>query len=456
MTNSLPPIQVLLAERAVPRYTSYPTAPHFSDTVDAGHYEAWLADIAPDASLSLYLHVPFCRQLCHYCGCHTKAVLRAEPVAAYAENLAREIALVASHSGGRRVARIHWGGGTPALLGEETLRRLYASLDTAFDLSGITEHAIELDPRYVTPWLARILAELGVDRASLGVQDVSPDVQAAIGRPQPFEVVRHAADCLREAGIAAINVDLMYGLPRQTVGDVRRSAEATATLAPARIALFGYAHVPWFKPHQRRIDDAALPGAAERLAQAETARSVLVDQGYCPVGIDHFARPDDELAQAARAGRLRRNFQGYTADSCATLIGLGASAIGRLPQGFVQNAGDVGGYGRAMASGRPATRRGLVLAAEDRLRAALIERVMCDLAVDVADFRPLAAVAGVPCDLAALADRDALLPLEAHGLVETVGTRLSVTPAGRPFVRLAAAAFDAYIDRSGVRHSQAV
>lgn len=450
------PGQILLAERAVPRYTSYPTAPHFSAAVTGADYEAWLAALAPDDTLSIYLHVPFCRALCHYCGCHTKAVLRPEPVAQYAELLAREIGWLAGHAGSRRVTRIHWGGGTPAMLGEETLRRLAAALDAAFDLSDLVEHAIELDPRYVTPWLARTLAEIGVTRASLGVQDLAPEVQVAIGRVQPFELVRHAADCLREAGVLALNADLMYGLPRQTVAEVRRSAEAVAGLGVDRIALFGYAHVPWFKTHQRLIDEATLPGAAERLTQAETAREVLTGHGFAEIGIDHFARPHDELAIAARAGRLHRNFQGYVADDSTAIIGFGASAIGRLPQGFVQNAGDVGGYGRAVAAGRPATARGLVLTAEDRLRAAVIERLMCDLAVDLSAFAPLADAAGLPSDLATLADPDLIAMLAGAGFIETTATQLYVTPAGRPFVRLAASAFDCYLRHGGARHSRAV
>jgi oxygen-independent coproporphyrinogen III oxidase len=442
-----------LAERAVPRYTSYPTAPHFTPAIGASIYARWLAALDPGATLSLYLHVPFCRALCHYCGCHTKAVLRPEPVEAYAERLTEEIALVAARCGSRRVVRIHWGGGTPGMLGEEALRRIVEALDAHFDLAGLVEHAIELDPRYVTPWMARTLGDIGVNRASLGVQELSETVQVAIGRVQPFELVRHAVDCLREAGIEQINLDLMYGLPHQTVADVRRTAALAITLAPQRIALFGYAHVPWFKPHQRLIDEHALPGVSDRLAQAETARRTLICLAYRPVGIDHFALPDDDLAIAAEAGRLRRNFQGYTADACDALIGFGVSAIGRLPQGYVQNARDLAGYSRAVAAGSPATVKGVAFDADDRLRGRIIEQLMCTFSVD------LDRVMLDDGSTVAFTDDDALARLSelvAQALVKVHGRTVTVTERGRPFVRIVASMFDAYLQRAQARHSIAV
>jgi oxygen-independent coproporphyrinogen III oxidase len=233
-----------LAERAVPRYTSYPTAPHFSAAVGAQTYAEWLAALPDTAKLSLYLHVPFCTKLCLYCGCTTKAVRRRPPVVAYAEYLGREIELLGAVIGGRPVVHLHWGGGTPSILGAEILVDLVDRLGRTFDLSNITEHAIELDPRRVTSRLAVALGRIGITRASFGAQDFSPHVQQAIGRVQPFEQVEAAVDAVRAVGIANINIDLMYGLPRQTVGDVIRSAELAASLAPSRIALFGYAHVP--------------------------------------------------------------------------------------------------------------------------------------------------------------------------------------------------------------------
>ncbi|MEZ5785233.1 MAG: oxygen-independent coproporphyrinogen III oxidase, partial [Xanthobacteraceae bacterium] len=409
-----------LAERNVPRYTSYPTAPHFTAEVDSSTYAGWLAALPLDATLSLYLHVPYCSEICRYCGCHTKATRRSEPLDVYAEALTAEIGLVASATATRRVLQIHWGGGTPSILGPERLSRIVQELAAHFDLSGLLEHAIELDPRQVTPSLATALADIGITRASLGVQEFSRHVQEAIGRVQPYETVRAAADALRCAGIARINLDLMYGLPGQTICDIEAAIDLAVSLRPARLALFGYAHVPWFKANQKLIDGAALPGPAERIEQARAAARRLTGHGYVAVGLDHFALPDDELAVAAQGGQLKRNFQGYTTDLADALIGLGASAIGRLPQGFMQNAVDIAGYLRTISQGSFATVKGIAVSADDELRAAIIERLMCDLAVDLETpaLRPAGGQADAftdeLADLAALADA---------GLIEIEGRR---------------------------------
>jgi oxygen-independent coproporphyrinogen-3 oxidase len=447
-----PVSSLILAERAVPRYTSYPTAPHFSPKVDGDVMAAWLAELPASATLSLYLHIPFCRSMCTYCGCHTKVVRKAEPVDAYVETLLREIDLIAAATPARRVTHIHWGGGTPSLLGPERLHRLVGRLARRFDFSSLAEHAIELDPRTVDAELTRALAEVGVNRASLGVQDLNDHVQRAIGRVQPFAVLERCVGLLRNAGIQAVNFDLMYGLPGQTEDDVRRSCTQSASLGPTRFAIFGYAHVPWFKSHQRLIDASTLPGAAERIAQADVAAATLATLGYEAIGLDHFARPDDPMAIAARNGTLRRNFQGYTTDLADALVGLGASSIGRLPQGYVQNAPDVAGWRRAIEAGRPACVRGVGFTADDRLRADAIERLMCDFALD---FGSLAQER--TGDEAAL--DDALPELErlaGDGVVELSGRSLRVTDRGRPFVRLAAATFDAYLHAGAARHSVAV
>jgi oxygen-independent coproporphyrinogen-3 oxidase len=360
---------LILAERAVPRYTSYPTAPHFIASIGPPDATRWLADLRDDASLSLYLHVPYCAAICNYCGCNTKAIRREAPLDDYVATLEAEIDLVASATSARRVAHIHWGGGTPSLLGPERLSRLAAKIASRFDVAHLVEHAIELDPRTVDEALVEALAAMGVTRASLGVQDFNEHVQREIGRMQSFEVVERAVRLLRGVGIAAINLDLMYGLPHQSEEDVRRTASLAAGLKPSRLAIFGYAHVPWFKAHQRLIDAAALPGASERLAQADTARRTLEARGYVAIGLDHFALPGDDLAIAAKAGTLRRNFQGYTTDAADALLPLGASSVGLLPQGFVQNAPDVAGWRRAIEAGSLATVKGFALSNEDRLRA---------------------------------------------------------------------------------------
>ena len=443
MTNML--------ERAVPRYTSYPTAPNFSTAIDAQVYRGWLAALPAEAAFSLYLHVPFCRELCHYCGCHTKATLRDEPIIAYAQHLAEEVALVARHAGRRQVTHIHWGGGTPSILDAGQLTYIVDNLAHHFDLSAVREHAIELDPRYLTEDLAETLRDIGVNRASLGIQDFNEHVQQAAGRIQPFETVKRTVDTLHDVGIDRINIDLMYGLPKQTVADVRRTATLAHSLQPQRVAVFGYAHVPWFRPQQRLIADADLPSSPERLAQAQAAHETLVQCGYRPVGLDHYAKPDDLLV--APNGRVLRNFQGYTDDDADALIGLGASAIGRLPQGFVQNAPAVGNYSRAIASGKLATVKGLELSADDRLRGHIIERLMCDMAVDLDAAE---ASTGVSPDTDFADELESLRPFEDNGSVRIDGRRIQITQQGRPYMRLVAATFDTYLAQAKSRHSVAV
>ncbi|MDR3373266.1 MAG: oxygen-independent coproporphyrinogen III oxidase [Ancalomicrobiaceae bacterium] len=448
-----PEIEARYASLSVPRYTSYPTAPHFSGEIGPEIARGWLSEIPSGEPVSLYLHVPYCRAICHYCGCHTWASLRDGPIEKYAASLTREIELVADIIGTRQpVSHIHWGGGTPSLLPRHSLLSVVAEIGVRFDVLPAAEHAMELDPRTVTPELAATLGEAGITRASLGVQDFDVTVQQAIGRIQPVETVEAAVKALVGAGIEAINFDLMYGLPHQTADGVRATVRQAVALGPHRIALFGYAHVPWFKVHQRLIDEKALPGTMARLELEAVAREALIEAGYQAIGLDHFARADDSLAIAASAQALARNFQGYTTDAAKTLIGLGASSIGRLPSGYVQNIQDVGGWSAAIDSGHLATAKGKQLSLDDRLRGAIIERLMCDFTVDTgAVCRSFgvkqSALSG--CMLAL----DALV---ADGLAEVADCRVSVTDAGRPLVRVVAAAFDAYLARPNARHSVAV
>jgi oxygen-independent coproporphyrinogen III oxidase len=438
-------------ERTAPRYTSYPTAPHFA-SIRANTYASWLGDLQKSDTLSLYLHVPFCQSICLYCGCHTKAVRRSEPVDAYVERLAREIDLVADHTGCRRIVHLHWGGGTPSILGPDRLRNLVARLDVRFDLAAVREHAFELDPRYVTKELAAALADIGVTRASLGVQDLSAHVQQAIGRVQPFSVVQRAVDTLRDIAIHEINIDLMYGLPDQSVHDIRRNVTLVHELKPQRLAVFGYAHVPWIKRHQRLLDEVSLPASAVRFDQATAAHETLTSLGYEPIGLDHYAVPRDSLAVAARARTLRRNFQGYTTDDASALIGIGTSAIGRLPQGYVQNASDTSNYSRAIMSDCFATAKGLVLSTADRIRGRLIEELMCHLECDIGEI--LDEYNGIQ-DLFEQ-ELEALLPFVADGFLRIDGNRIIVEESGRPYLRLIASTFDAYLHNPHVRHSIAV
>ncbi len=443
---------LILAEKSAPRYTSYPTAPHFSPAVGAETATKWLAALPPASALSLYLHVPYCSAICNYCGCHTKAVQRAEPLDAYEDYLAREIDLVARLTPAKRVTDAHWGGGTPSLLGPNRLLRLSRALKDRFEFAPNVEYAIELDPRTVDPALVEALAACGFTRVSLGVQDLNHHVQEAIGRIQPFEVVETAVNLLRGAGIAAINLDLMYGLPEQTLEDVRHSMRLAAELNPSRLAIFGYAHVPWFKVHQRLIDASALPGAAERLQQAAAARRTLAEYGYEAIGLDHFAKPDDPLAVAARSKTMRRNFQGYTTDAADALLPFGVSSIGRLPQGYVQNAPDLGTWRRAIDDGRLPVVKGVAFSVEDLARGAVIEKLMCDFSVDYGAIG--AAFLG---DERAFDDAlPELLQFERDGVITLAGRVVTLTEAGKPFLRLPASAFDAYLKTRAARHSVAV
>jgi len=437
----------------VPRYTSYPTAPHFTDAVDDTTYRRWLETLPTGSSLSLYFHVPFCDSMCWFCGCYTKIVRQNQPVAQYLDTLYREVDLVAETLSGQfQVRHIHWGGGSPTLLKPDQWRRTIAHLRDRFEMDYLDELAVELDPRDVTREYVAALADAGVNRVSIGVQDFDNTVQVAVNRVQPFDTVARVCDWLRESGIVHINFDLMYGLPFQSVAGVGKLAEQAVRLQPSRVALFGYAHVPWMKSHQKLIPEHALPDAGSRLGQFEEAASVLIGAGYQAIGLDHFARADDDLTRALTNGRLRRNFQGYTIDTATALLGFGASAIGQLPQGYIQNTAPLKAYGDAIASGHLATARGVGLRSEDVVRRAIIEHLMCELCVDV-EAVCLEHNVAVSIFDDAFAD---LSRLADDGLVNIDGYCVDVPPDKRTFVRLAAVAFDAYYQGGQDRHSRAV
>jgi len=439
--------------KRIPRYTSYPTAVQFNAAIDAKKYEGWLAALPADVPVSVYLHVPFCAELCLYCGCHTSVVRSYAPVAAYADLLEREIALVGRHLGDRRNAvHVHWGGGTPTLLSDRDFARITEALRRTFTLSAKCEIAVEIDPRSVTPELVSTLVNVGITRASLGVQDFEERVQRAVRRIQSFEQTASAADLLRAAGIDNINLDLMYGLPYQTVDSVAATVRRALALDPDRIALFGYAHVPWMKRHQRLLPESALPSPIERFDQYCAASGVLTQAGYKPIGLDHFAKSDDLLARRQREKKLHRNFQGYTTDEAATLIGFGTSAISALPQGYAQNAPGMVVYRNAIATGRLATAKGRALTDEDRLRRELIEQLMCNLEVNLAEVAQSRdrRIEEFKVELAALDS------LAEHGLVHRHNGQISVPEQARPFVRTVCAVFDAYLSSDGTGYSRAV
>lgn len=440
-------------EERLPRYTSYPTSPHFSDAVSRTDYARWLAAIPANATASLYLHIPFCRAMCWYCGCHTTVALRQAPISSYLTALRREIELVAGQlTSPLQVRHVHFGGGTPTIVEPEEFEDLVRLLRQRFLLSADAEVAIEIDPRALTRAMTAALGRAGVNRASLGVQSFDPKVQRAVNRVQSVEQTQQAILDLRAAGVGGINIDLIYGLPHQTIGSCLETVEHCLALRPDRFSVFGYAHVPSFKKHQRKIAETALPDGPARQAQAEAIAAALVRDGYRRIGLDHYALPDDPMTQALAARALHRNFQGYTTDANEILIGLGASAIGRLPQGYVQNDTVLGSYAGTIALGELATARGYKFGTEDRLRAHLIERVMCDFSVDVEEA---CSAHGLAADI--LVDAAAKLKaLEADGLIRFDGARLTVVDEARDLVRVVASAFDAHLGQSGRAHSRAV
>jgi len=437
----------------VPRYTSYPTAPHFNDSVTGSLYRQWLGMLDPETPLSLYFHIPFCDEMCSFCGCYTKIVKRYDPVADYLEVLLDEIDLVAHALPGLfKASNLHWGGGSPTMLKGEDWKRIIERLRQRFDVIDDAAIAVELDPRTATEDYVKALQDAGVNRASIGVQSFDADIQKAINRIQPYEMTAEVIGWLRKHGIDHVNMDLMYGLPNQTTEMVIREAELTIGLKPARVALFGYAHVPWMRSHMKLIDENALPDADERWRQFEASSEKFIEAGYAAVGLDHFSLPDDEMTEALESGELHRNFQGYTSDTAPAMIGFGASAIGQLPQGYIQNISPLKQYRESIAAGDLPIERGVALSDDDRLRAHIIERIMCDLNVDldaVCEQFGISKATFVP-------EMEKLTPLAEDGIITLQGNIITVTDTGRPFVRLVAAAFDSYLDSGKGRHSRAV
>ena len=438
---------------AVPRYTSYPTAPHFHEGIDNTTYRGWLGALGHRNRLSLYLHIPYCDRLCWFCACHTKHTLKYEPIALYLEALKQEIAAVgALVSPDAVVSAVHFGGGSPTMLDPQDMQDLMDCLRRHFTFGLAPEISVEMDPNDLDDSRYDALAAIGMSRASLGVQDFDDKVQKTINRIQSFEQTRSVVDAVRARGVHSVNCDILYGLPFQTCETLKRTVDQIVSLAPDRIALFGYAHVPWMKKHQSLIPEHALPDVAERYRQMTMAGEMLRQAGYSQIGIDHFARPTDTLSQAAQAGALRRNFQGYTTDTADALIGLGASSIGRLPQGYVQNMVATGEYQRMVGEGGLAAVKGIELSQDDHLRSHVIERLMCDFSIDLSDLQHrFGKVSHSVRDQAqqfAAGDRDGVVRLDADVF--------AVTEVGKPFVRNIAAIFDTYLGTGRGRHSVAV
>ncbi|UXI66575.1 oxygen-independent coproporphyrinogen III oxidase [Tahibacter amnicola] len=435
-------------DRPGPRYTSYPTAPQFSPAF--GEEQLRQAATASNGDpiprrLSLYVHVPFCASPCFYCGCNrviTRDVKRAEP---YLASLEREIALTAPlFDPDREVIQLHFGGGTPNFLSPGQLRAVVGTLQRQFHFSTAEDRdiSIELDPRHVTPDEIAMLADIGFNRASLGVQDFDHDVQVAVNRIQRVDETLAIIDACRRNGMRSVNVDLIYGLPRQTPEGFSRTLDTIIAARPGRLAVYSYAHLPALFKAQRQIDPAQLPSPDEKLGLLQLAISRLTHAGYVYIGMDHFALPDDELARAQTRGGLHRNFMGYTTHADSDLIGLGVSAISHIGNTFSQNPRDIPTWEAALAAGRLPVVRGMRLSEDDQLRADLIQRLMCQGEIPT---NALERRYGIDFDTYFRAALESLAPLVADGLITRPDRNFRVTPQGRLLLRSIAMCFDRYL-----------
>jgi oxygen-independent coproporphyrinogen-3 oxidase len=435
-------------DRSGPRYTSYPTADRFGPGFGPADYRQALQAraAAPAGSrppLSVYVHVPFCESVCYYCACNKVVTRHHERAAAYLDALEREMQLHLQVLGpGEAASQLHLGGGTPTFLSDAELQRLVSALRAAFNFVPGAEMSIEVDPRTATPARLAHLAGLGFNRLSFGVQDFDPAVQQAVHRVQPFEQVQELMASARALGFESVNVDLIYGLPRQTAESFRRTIAQVGALRPDRIALYAYAHLPdRFKP-QRRIVQAELPDGAERVAMLGAGIAGFLDQGYDYIGMDHFALPQDPLAVARRQGRLHRNFQGYSTQPDCDLVALGVSAIGRVGPTYSQNARTLDEYYEALRQGRFPTVRGLALDPDDRLRRDAIMGLMCQGRLD---FDALEHAHGIRVPQYFAAELRELQPLAELGLVSLQPRSVQLTPTGWYFVRAVAMVFDRHL-----------
>lgn len=451
MTDHSQLMRLGLFDARVPRYTSYPTAPHFAGSVGPTKFTQWIGEVPAGSEISLYLHVPFCRRLCWFCACRTQGTVSDDPVRAYAKVLAAEIDLLRTHlAPGVRLSRLHWGGGTPTMLPPDLMRELAAAIFDVVPMGQGAEFSVEIDPNEIDAARLDALAQSGMNRASIGVQDFDPEIQKVIGREQSYELTMEVAQMIRARGIQSLNADILYGLPHQTDARIADSVNKLLALSPDRVALYGYAHVPWMSRRQQMIPSDSMPTPQERLGLFEVARQLFLADGYDEIGIDHFARPTDGMAIAARNGTLRRNFQGYTDDTSPVLIGLGASSISRFPQGFAQNASGTADHTRAIRAGHFSSHRGHVFSDEDRMRGRIIEALMSDFHVSrteiLRDYKVTAERLEGLFQSAAAAFPD-MVVLTAKGM--------TIPPHAKPLTRMIARAFDAY-DQSKAQHSSAV
>ena len=429
-----------------PRYTSYPTADRFHAGFNQQHYQQALQQRnvgALNRPLSLYVHVPFCNTICYYCGCNkiiTKDTSRADD---YIEYLGRELDLIAPHlQGQHQLSQLHFGGGTPTFLSDAQLARVFEHIKRHFKFTPRGEYSIEIDPRKVSTDTVYRLRELGFNRMSVGIQDFDPKVQAAVNRVQSIEETQAVMAAARDAGFKSISVDVIYGLPHQTLASMQTTLEQVLALDPDRLALYHYAHMPHlFKP-QRRIDGEDLPSSAEKLDILQWAVEWLTKQGYVFIGMDHFAKPTDELALALEQGRLQRNFQGYSTHADCDLIGIGVSSIGKVGVSYIQNQKDLPEYYASIDRGELPVMRGLLLKQDDLLRRNLIQTLMCQFSLL---FAPYEEQYGIRFKEYFAQEWQELLQQQQQGLLEITKHGLNVTGKGRFLIRNIAMVFDQYL-----------
>jgi oxygen-independent coproporphyrinogen-3 oxidase len=435
-------------DRPIPRYTSYPPATELTESFDQIDYRAAIAvGNYKKTPLSLYCHIPFCETPCYFCGCNTVITQQKKVAEPYLDHLIRDIQQVGrlvNHQ--RPVHQLHWGGGTPNYLSLPQIERLWTALQEQFSFDPAAEISIEVNPRFLTQEYVHFLRQLGFKRISFGIQDFNPQVQEAVNRIQPEALLRNVMDWVREAQFESVNVDLIYGLPYQTLATFEDTIQKTLTLNPDRIAVFNFAYVPWMKPIQRRISQEALPQAAEKLAILKSTIEQLTHNGYCFIGMDHFAKPNDELAIAQRQGQLHRNFQGYTTQPESDLLGFGMTSISMAQDVYTQNLKRLGDYYRAIESENLPIERGVRLSQDDLIRRNVIMELMCQfqLSKDALEEKYHLSFEGEFDDYFA-PERADLRALEADGLLELSPNHIQVTPAGRLLIRNIAAVFDTYL-----------
>lgn len=431
-------------DRPGPRYTSYPPATEFNESTGADEYVKKLVESnSRHTPLSLYFHIPFCEQRCLYCGCNVIISHRKGIEVPYLERVYKELKLVSQYiDKERKVSQLHWGGGTPNYLDTAQIEEFFQEIRKNFDFEEDAEISIEIDPRFATKEQIKTIKKVGFNRVSIGVQDLDPKVQQTVNRVHPLPVVKRVVDNLREEEFHSINIDLIYGLPYQTVESFKKTIEQVIELNPDRLAIYSFAYVPWIKPHQKLMPQEAFPSAEEKLSILNMVIDLLQEAGYVYIGMDHFAKPDDELAIAQREGKLWRNFQGYTTRKGVELLGFGATSIGMLYDGYFQNYKTLREYNVSVDAGKIPVFRGYVLNEDDIIRREVIMDIMCNLGLD---YDRVEQEFGIKFEDYFERELEELKELESDGLIKVSGRQIKILPVGRLLIRNVAMVFDAHL-----------